>query len=534
MTTAEADRRSAMTEGDSSPTPADRALLFVRALRRRWALALAVLLVVLGTALIFVTVADRKYEAVAKVLLSESPDINALLNPAGSPSSSDREREVNTSIEFMRLAPVAQRVRRKVGLEESASALLERVEPEIEGDSNVGSIRVSGSDPREVARIANAFALEYVRVRRASARGNIDQAIALARERLASIPRERRSSGEGNELEERIRELTVASSLQTGGVSIIERATVPDAPVAPTPLLTIVVALLVGLLLALASVQVAELLDRRLLDEEAAEVALGVPVLSVIGVAADRHQRAPPTRHDGYLELAGALRLLRPNTDSAAQVVLLTPVGPDEGTSDVLTELGLALAALGRRVVAIETDLGGSVDQRLERSSPGLASVLLASSTLEDELVNVRVPATADGRSNTKPGSLQVLPSGRVPASAGALVASPAMSAVVEEVRDHADVVLVGVPSLFVQGGAGTLERLAGDVLIVVRLGHTRRDLTARAVQMLRSVAAPIAGAVVLGSPETLPAKGMGKAEASDQAGGRAGEGSLVEQGESV
>lgn len=509
MTTAE---RSALTQGDSSPTPADRALLFIRAFRRRWALALAMLLLVLGTAMVFVTVADRQYEGVAKVLLSQPQDVNALLNPAGSPSSSDREREVNTSLEFLRLAPVAQKVRRRLGLKESASALLERVESEVESDSNVGSVRVRGSNPREVARVANAFALAYVQVRRASARASIDQAIALARKRLASLPAKRRSSGEGSELQKRIRQLTVASSLQTGGSSIVEPATMPEAPVAPRPLLTIVVALLVGLVLALASVQVGELLDRRLLDEEAAEGVLGVPILGVIGVAADRHKPATPTKHDGYLELAGALRLARPGGGTPAQVVLLTPVGPDEGTSDVLAELGLALAALGQMVIAIESDLDGSVDQRLERSSQGLASVLLGSSTLEDELVRVRLPATADRRSNSKRGSLKVLPSGHVPASSGALVASPAMSAVVDEVRDHADVVLIGIPSLFVQGGAGALERLAGDVLIVVRLGHTRRDLTARAVQMLRTVEAPLAGAVVLGRANEQREKSVGKA----------------------
>ncbi len=89
-----------------------------------------------------------------------------------------------------------------------------------------------------------------------------------------------RRSAEGQAIDARLHQLEPAQVIATGGVQIVRPAAVPASAVPRLGLLQAAVALLLGLLLAAAVVAILERTDRRLVDDEALEAALGLPLLA--------------------------------------------------------------------------------------------------------------------------------------------------------------------------------------------------------------------------------------------------------------
>lgn len=197
-------------------SPGERLREFFAVLRRRWRLVAFVTLVTTGAALAVSLSSADQYDATAKLLLRNSEPIDALLDRTDTGSAVDPERETNTKVALIKLETVADRVSDRLSLDRAAPDLLDQVDTEVEGTSDIVAITARDRDPRRAADIANGFAQEYVAFRLESARSSLDEAADLARAQLASLSEEERISPEGQQLDARLRELEIASSLQTG------------------------------------------------------------------------------------------------------------------------------------------------------------------------------------------------------------------------------------------------------------------------------------------------------------------------------
>ena len=155
-------------------TPADRMSTYWATLRRHTrlvaALVAAAVLAGIGVGLL----APKSYDATAKVLIGQRTQLDALLG--ASSYAPDPEREVNTSLELVALEPVAENVRRRLGLDVSAPALAGKLSAQIDRNSNVVSITVRDASPSEAARLANAFALGFREFAASSSQASIDRA----------------------------------------------------------------------------------------------------------------------------------------------------------------------------------------------------------------------------------------------------------------------------------------------------------------------------------------------------------------------
>jgi succinoglycan biosynthesis transport protein ExoP len=480
---------------------------YLQVLRRRWKLVAAITLLVLGAALAVSLTSTKKYDATAKLLLQTNDRIQTLLNPnASNPPSFDPERDLNTNVELIKLETVADRVRQQLRLNRSTSELLSQVKTETEGTSDVVSITVRDSNPTLAARIANAFAEQYVAFRRRSARTAFSDAAQLARSQLNALPPAARDSEQGRQLQARLRELEISAALQTGGVEIVRRASRPDSPSRPRPLLSAALGLALGLLLGIAAAFVFEFLDRRLKDEEAVEAVFQLPVLATIPRfarrAAERDDRA---QREAYGMLAANLRFSGLRGDSGT--VMITSPTPAEGKTSVTLGLARALATIGQRVIAIEADLRRPAFSRYVHSpdAGGLTAVLEGQSKLSDDLIwldaNTVEPVTLDG---VKDGvSFAVLPAGPRPANPQRALARPAMAATLMEARSLADVVLVDTAPLGTVNDAITFVHLMDVAVVVARLNHTTRDAARRLLRTVGNLDVRVAGLVVTDVPDT-------------------------------
>lgn len=208
---------------------------------------------------------------------------------------------------------------------------------------------------------------------------------------------------------------------------------------------------------------------------------------------AESHQRQLITIEDPVSPASEAYRTLRMNLQFAALDVdlctlLVTSPGANEGKSTILANLGVTMAQIGQRVTLVDCDLRRpSLHEFFGRSNDtGLTSMVVEEHLFE------RPPLRETGVEN-----LHLLPSGPLPPRPSDLLGSQRMSAVLEELLQDADILLLDAPPIMAATDAAVLATKVEGVLLVVSAGATKREQAQRAVERLNKVNANIVGAVL-------------------------------------
>ena len=477
---------------------------------RRW-LILATAAVIVAVATLNSAAQDDKYEAVSKVLVGQTDPVNALFPGAG--ADKDPDRIARTNLELIENETVAERVSRAQLGEDSLSVdeLLERVDAEIENDSDVVAIKVRDEDPERAAEIANGFATQYSRFRERASSRNLEDAIERAQIELDALADEELSSPRGRTIERRLSDLEIAAALQGSAVEVVKRADAPDDPVEPRPFLTFLVSIPIGLLAGLLLAGLVSYLDRRLKREEQVEAITQMPVVASIPRRSERLVRrkagggvwADPVEAESYGRLATNLRFF--NFDRQVKTVLVTSAVPEEGKTTVTLRLAAALAGAGQGVLAVEADLRRPTftDYFSIQFPHGLSGVLIGATPFEDVVTRVHTsyalaaPTEEGDEAWTTAPFIEVVPAGVVPPNPTELLAGNALPRVLQEAKKHADIVLVDSAPLVPVGDAIPIANAVDGVLLVVKLGESQRDELRRALKLLGTLRSKVIGVVI-------------------------------------
>ncbi len=482
-------------------SPAERLREYLRIARRRWAVLVAVTGIVTAVALVASLTGTEKYDASAVLLLRDDEPIDSILGRDS--SVSDPERQTNTQIGLIKLETVAEGVKEQLKLDVPTDQLLEQVTTEVEGNSDLVSVTVRDEDPRQAAAIATAFAEEYVSFRQESARASLGEAAQLARNRLDSLSSADRLSTEGQQLEAQLRELEIASSLQTGGVEVVRRASVPSDAAVPRPLLSTFIGLMVGLGLALLIVVLLEFLDRRLKDEDEAQAAVELPLVAQIPRPARGRDDTGRDRAQEEAFASLAANLLFSSRESHIASLMVTSPGAGDGKTTMTLGVARALATLGKRVIAIEADLRHprfAERLGLPRNS-GFAGLSAGVTTLESALVAIDAETMRARSGRFDEGvSFAVLPAGPPLATPQGILSGPMMGQIVAECRSLADLVLIDTPPIGVVHDAITLAGLVDAALLVARLNWTTKDAARKSQRILRQLDLRVLGVALTGT----------------------------------
>jgi capsular exopolysaccharide synthesis family protein len=326
-------------------------------------------------------------------------------------------------------------------------------------------------------------------------------------------------------LQTRLKEAEVKDAIDQGDTRILDPGFVPDEPVAPQPMVNLVLATVLGLMLGITGAFGKALLDTKVRSRTDAEQAGGVMVLGTIphmpmprlaGGAVrrialpgrklvtapeERLTRSLVTRSDPQDPVSEAYRALRTNLtfsnpDRVPGVLVVTSALRGDGKSTNAANLAVSLAQQGTRALLVDADLRRGVLHATlaRRQEPGLAEVLLGSTTLEDALQEVEVGGAG--------GHLHFLSCGAFPDSPSELLASPRMRALVEELRGRFDRVVFDTPPMSVATDAALLGLAADATVLIARNGITDRASLEQAVRQLRHLRVPVSGVVLNDSSE--------------------------------
>ncbi len=212
-----------------------------------------------------------------------------------------------------------------------------------------------------------------------------------------------------------------------------------------------------GLVAAAALVIFAESVDNRVRTADQGERLLAVPALGAI----PRHN---PPFDEGYRLLRASL--LTANGSDPPRVVAVTSPRPGEGVSTVVRNLARACADLGDRTLVVDLMLRRPRQHQLfyAPNVRGAADVLLGEATVPECLVAIQ-------------DNLWLLPAGAPRRDPGPLLRPQALKALLDDLRQRADVVLLDLPAAGAFADAHAVAPLADGVLLVLEAGRPPRGL---------------------------------------------------------
>jgi capsular exopolysaccharide synthesis family protein len=352
-------------------------------------------------------------------------------------------------------------------------------------DEDTGFITINATAPTaaKASAIANAYAaaLNATRAKRGTER--VNQAITQTEQQLKQTPKGDLATR--TQLGEQLQKLQTLRAAQSQNVQVLQRAE-GAAQIAPHPKRNATVAILLALLVGSGLILLSERADRRLRDPDDLEDLTGLPFLATVPHEAFAGQGDNREVDEAFQTLRNTLTYF--NADEPLKSIVVTSGLKGEGKTTVAVNLALAYAAFGKRVVLVDTDLRKpDVGRRLGLSEPtGLSDVLAGNTSLEDAFQEV-------GRYGH---GLRVLPAGPIPPNPSALLGSLRMAALINELTDDADIVVLdSTPLLMVSDAFPLLDKVSG-VVGLARLDQTPRDAIRRMVHIMSSAGARALGLV--------------------------------------
>ncbi len=324
-------------------------------------------------------------------------------------------------------------------------------------------------------------------------------------------------------LQTRLKEAEIREAVEPGDVRIIDPAMVPERPVAPRPMRTMILAAVLGLALGCGLAFGRHALDHkvRTRDDVTAATA-GAPILAMIpridtrtngNGAAPGHNRilfwqrnGTPSVHEGGDRLvtmldprnaaSEAYRALRTSitfssADRAPQMLVVTSAMPGEGKSTSASNLAITMAQQGTRTLLIDADLRRGLLHTVfgVPQEPGLSQVLLGRVPLDEA---VREVPSLDGGP-----PLYVLTTGVLPPNPAELLGSSRMADLVRRLRQEFEMIIVDAPPLNLVTDGALLGKLADATLLVARSGATDKRALHHAAGQIAQVGATIGGVVL-------------------------------------
>ena len=493
--------------------------------RRKW-LVIASPLVAALSAYMLSSSQSPLYKGMAQVRINTTNIVAAVTGVSTGSAFGDPTRFLATQANVARDRKLAEQVVEKAGVPGmTAGKFLGESSAAPQTDVDVLDLSVTDPSARSAVRLATAYADQFKTYAIELQTAEINATLAAVEKQLRPL------RATGATTSPKFQELSTQESLLIAvGKGLAGNISVSPAEgaskVRPRPKRAGILGGLLGLALGIGLVFLAEALDRRIQSEQEIEKTLGIPLLGRVPRPRRRlRQENRLVMLDEPLGIhAQTFRRLRTslefvNFERKARTIMVTSALPREGKSTTVSNLAIALARAGRRVVLVDLDLVRPFLQSFFDidGDYGFTDVVVKRVGLDQAIRSIALPRegsfTADFSSNggspvanrTANGRapaecvLNVLPAGTIPPAADEFLESNGVSAVLSELSARFDVVLLDTAPVLAVGDVLAMSAKVDAIVAVTRLGIDRRQLDELARQ-LQSCRAPILGFVLTGA----------------------------------
>ncbi len=290
----------------------------------------------------------------------------------------------------------------------------------------------------------------------------------------------------------REKELSVASNSRANNVRVVDRAEVPTAPLSAGGRRTWLMAIAVGLVLAIGVAFGLDYMNDTIKTPEDVSRRLKLPFLGLIpSVRGDKHPVLTSSNvpHD-FGEAFRSLRtsLISKYPGEGTKIIAVTSAQPLEGKTTTAANIAMALAYGGSRVLLVDADMRRPGLHRPLRltNERGLSHVLIGQARVRDVIQRTVDP------------NLLAITAGRTPPNPSELLASERMKTLLANLSHGPfDWIIIDTPPVLAVTDAVILAPNVSGVTFVVGAEMTRRRLAERALETIIS-SQPKVTAVVL------------------------------------
>jgi len=284
--------------------------------------------------------------------------------------------------------------------------------------------------------------------------------------------------------------LSINKESAISNVRILSLAQPNPHPVSPNLARNMVLALALGILLAIIITLTLEAMDNRIHSERSLELVVMRLALAQIPRMAEPGMKLAALSDGSNGPILEQMRILRNNLSIAMQanqrIIAVTSPGIGEGKSTTSFNLAVTMSLDGRRVILIDADLRSP---RLHtylglRNEKGLTNVFNGTATLEEVLITTPI------------AGVTFLPAGPTVINSPEVLHAAKTHQLIRDLAEQYDVVIVDTPPAVGLSDVLSLVPVVDGFLIVVSATRTNRDDLRLTTQLLEQSGAPILGFV--------------------------------------
>ncbi len=466
---------------------------------------------------LFVTVAIVALGTfLATPVYSASTVLRVATNPSGSANSADyayADRLMNTYIKIATSRPVLDELAQRINRSEPPKVIVEII-----ANTELIEVTVEDRDATIVAAAANILAEIMIDQNGWLYSGGRESTVKILAEQLARVESDLERARkeyeslviESPENSEGIRvasqtvdlkegayadlltqyeQAQVREAMRANTISVAESAVVPRFPVRPKKLLNLSLGLLVGMAGGLGLAFLIENLDTTLYTNEQIEAATELSALGKIPSIKDPQLpgivRDNPLFLEAFRQLRTKINIL--SQSRIPQALLVTSAEPEEGKSTIVSNLAFAIAQSGWKAIIVDCNLRLPALHRLVR----LPNKVGLSSLLNQEIV------TGVAMQEVEDLYIDVITSGPLPPDPAKLLVSPKVAALVQQLKEQYDYVLLDTPSLSAGSDAMILAPAVDGVILVVSSAKAHEEAVRATCKQLAGARANLLGIVV-------------------------------------
>jgi len=355
---------------------------------------------------------------------------------------------------------------------------------------------------------------------------------------------------------QQLKESTIASAMRASNIRVVDPAEPPEHPYKPKPVQSAGMGLLVGIFLGAAFIVMRERADRTIQQPGDCPMYLSLPELGIIPSGKYENGKKAQTKPRALAAAAGSSSaalaipaqsgqadsielmtwhrkpslvaesfrstlisiLFSGENGESPKVLVVTSAGPEEGKSTIVSNLAIAIAEVGQKVLLIDADMRRPRQHEIFSmdNNRGLSSLLRERAVLNGD------PSLGGLVRQTEIPGLYVLTSGPETFAATSLVYSSYMAKMLGYFRDEFDSILIDTPPMLQISDARVLGRMADKVILVVRAGHTTREAALAARQRFSEDGTKLLGTILNDwNPKSAPNGSYGYYNQPDSYRGR-------------
>jgi len=311
-------------------------------------------------------------------------------------------------------------------------------------------------------------------------------------------------------------------------ITIVEPAPLPRRPTSPKKGTNVMIGAIIGVILGLIFAFVSEALDTSIGTIDDMEEFLKISVIGVVphvkssegklkfwkklfvkDKEKEPYYKKLITHFEPKSPISEAFRIIRTNletlkTTRSCKTILFTSSGLHEGKTTVLSNVGVVLAQMGKRVLLVEADFRKPIlkDMFGINREPGLTNYLIGQLDWRDAVqtsTDILLGKLGFDATLKTPGieNLHILTAGIIPSNPAELLQSENMKTFINESKKEFDIVLYDTPPILPVTDAIVMSKLVDGVILIYQVGRTSRQAVIRAKSHLEKAEAKILGIIL-------------------------------------